>query len=440
MPESPLAWPGRGGPWLDYISDPPDGQYRAQKKHSLVILGSTGSVGKNAFAIARANPESFQLTGLACATNVEKLASQAIPFGVPHLAVLNEPAAEKLRSLLPSAYNPEILIGAEGFARLASLPEADCVVSAQVGAAGLVATLAAALAGKVIHLANKESMVLAGNLARRICAKTGAAILPVDSEHHAIFQCLAGRGQNARSLILTASGGPFRNKSAAEIASVDARAALKHPTWNMGAKISVDSATMMNKGLELIEAMRLFGVDSGRIEILVHPQSIVHSLVRFADNSLLAQLALPDMRLPIAACMAWPKAELAFIPPLDLALASNLAFDRPDASAFPCLGLARQAADYEPDAEWEATGFNPACVVLNAANETAVAMFLNGECGFLEIATRVDRAMRELIRGGCQRPGKMPGLAMTVPAQALALAGIIADLDLAARKVARRPD
>ncbi|MDO5483847.1 MAG: 1-deoxy-D-xylulose-5-phosphate reductoisomerase, partial [Desulfovibrionaceae bacterium] len=222
-------WPGQHGPAIDYISGPPSADWQQESPRSLVILGSTGSIGRSALAVVAAQPDFFRIMGLACARQVERLAEQALCYRPPCLAVLDEEAARNLRALLPPEYRPRILIGREGYATLASLPEASTVLSAQVGAAGLAGTLAAALAGKVICLANKESLVLAGGLVRDICARTGASILPVDSEHNAIFQCLAGRGQDVDSLVLTASGGPFRGRDAAELRSVTVEQALKHP-------------------------------------------------------------------------------------------------------------------------------------------------------------------------------------------------------------------
>jgi len=375
-------WPGLGGPAINYISDAPDERWRATTPRGLVLLGSTGSIGRNALAVAAAHPQAFRMLGLACARNVRRLAEQALAWRPPHLAVLDAEAATALRALLPADYRPRILIGSEGYAELAALPEASTVLSAQVGAAGLAGTLAAALAGKVICLANKESLVLAGDLVRRVCASTGAVVLPVDSEHNAIFQCLAGRGQEVARLILTASGGPFRGWSGESLHDVTPEQALKHPNWSMGAKITIDSATLMNKGLEVIEAFHLYGVPPERIKVLVHPQSVVHSLVEFHDGSQLGQLGTPDMRLAIAACLLWPRCEPVNVPPLDLT-AKPLTFHEPDEQAFPCLGLARQALA-------ERGG---RCVVLNAANEAAVELFLAHKCAFMDIPRLIAAAL-----------------------------------------------
>lgn len=387
-------WPGVGGPSINYISAAPDENWCSTRPRGLVLLGSTGSIGRNALAVAAAHPQAFRMEGLACARNVERLAEQAAIWHPPHLAVLDEESAHKLKKLLSAGYAPRILVGRDGYAELASLPEASTVLSAQVGAAGLAGTLAAALAGKVICLANKESLVLAGDLVRRVCKSTGAVILPVDSEHNAIFQCLAGRGQEVSRLILTASGGPFRGWSEDALRTVTPQQALKHPNWSMGAKITIDSATLMNKGLEIIEACHLYGVPVERIKVLVHPQSVVHSLVEFEDGSQLAQLGTPDMRLAIAACLLWPRCMPVNVPRLDLTK-KTLTFHEPDEAGFPCLGLARQALA-------ERGG---RCIVLNAANEAAVDLFLTGQCGFMDIPRLINAALEA---HNAATPGNQP--------------------------------
>lgn len=386
----PTLWPGRGGPAIDYISGPPSADFRLKKTRNIVILGSTGSIGANSLDVADRCRGQLQVVALAAGKNINRLREQALAFRPPFLAVLNEEYATALRALLPSRYNPEILHGPEGYARLASLPEADMVVCAQVGHAGLSGALAAALAGKVLALANKESLVLAGCLLRHICARSGASILPLDSEHFALFQCVAGREQNVARLVLTASGGPFRGKSRAQLATISREDALRHPNWQMGAKITIDSATLMNKGLEFIEALHLYGIAPENLDILVHPQSIVHSLAVLADNSMLAQLAVPDMRLPIGACLTWPYGEQSFVRTLDLADVGALTFEKPDMENFPCLGLAMRAA---ASSARDNSAINPVCVILNAANEAAVDLFLQGQCGFCEIAELVRKAL-----------------------------------------------
>lgn len=388
-----LLWPALNGSAIDYISSPPPERWPGKERRELVILGSTGSIGRSALSVLERRPESFQLLGLAGGRNVNLLARQALLYRPPFLAVLDDASAAQLRKLLPMNYKAVILSGVQGYATMASLPDADLVISAQVGAAGLPATLAAALAGKVIALANKEALVLAGKLLRAICRKTGASILPLDSEHFAIFQCLSGRGQNVSKLVLTASGGPFRKLTFKEMRKVNANDALKHPNWSMGKKISIDSATMMNKGLELIEAHQLFGVSPDRVEVLVHPQSIIHSMITLDDNSMLAQLAIPDMRVPIAACLFWPGSSGAMLPAPDLAEIGSLTFEEPDPVRFPALDLARQALNNEVS-----DNINSASVVMNAANEMAVELFLGGKCGFTEITELVRAAMLALDR------------------------------------------
>lgn len=445
-------WPGRGGPAVGYISAPPSEALAASLPRRVALLGSTGSIGRNALAVVEASAGRLEVAGLACARNVERLARQALRHRPPVLAVLDDAAAAALRPLLPGGYAPEILTGREGYARLAALSGAQAVLSAQVGAAGLTGTLAAALAGKMVCLANKESLVLAGGLLRAICAATGAAILPVDSEHNALFQCLAGRGQEAGTLVLTASGGPFRGRSADELRRVTPQAALAHPNWRMGAKISIDSATMMNKGLELIEAVHLYGVAPERIRILVHPQSVVHSLAHFADGSLLAQMGAPDMRLAIGHCLNWPRCQPAGAPSLDLAAVGSLTFEEPDPAVFPCLRLAREALAADR-ATPDPSGFGPACVALNAANEAAVELFLNGGCGFTDIPVLVEAALAALphlpeaaIARSATAPGLSPAgglpdgpLDETRAARlALELAGRVDALDGACRALARR--
>ena len=368
-------WPGLNGPAIRYISEAPSEAWRRGVRQ-LVLLGSTGSIGGNTLAAIRSRRRECVVLGLSCARNIKTLAEQAQEFRPPYLAVLDEASAAGLRKLLPTGYTPEILVGSEGYARLAALPEADTVLSAQVGAAGLAGTLAAALAGKVICLANKESLVLAGDMLRQVCARTHASILPVDSEHNAIFQCLAGRGQEVDRLLLTASGGPFRGRSREELRNVTRAQALDHPNWKMGAKISIDSATMMNKGLEYIEARWLFNASASQMEVLIHPQSVIHSMVRYQDGSVLAQLGEPDMRTPIAHTMAWPNRVNSGVKPLDFCKLSALTFAAPDYDRYPCLKLAMEAFEQG----------QAATTALNAANEITVAAFLAQQIRFTDIA------------------------------------------------------
>ncbi|CAK7053987.1 MAG: 1-deoxy-D-xylulose 5-phosphate reductoisomerase [Desulfovibrio sp.] len=375
---------------ISYISSLPENGL--QFPRAVAILGSTGSIGVSTLSVLADNPGLFRPVALAAGRNAALLAEQAKTWRPPHLAVLDETTAITLKNIIAplaaNGYTPHIHVGSEGYAAIASLPEADVVVSAQVGAAGLAATYAAVAAGKTVALANKESLVLAGHLVRETAAKTGAVILPVDSEHNAIFQALfqGHSGQQNKSvsrLILTASGGPFRGKDAAFLETVTPAMALNHPNWSMGAKITVDSATMMNKGLEVIEACHLYGVPLEAIDVLVHPQSVVHSLVEFSDASLLAQAGPPDMRIAISYCLSWPKRCVSGVAPLDLAATGSLTFEKPDVSVFRCLSLAKESL--------RAGGGMP--VVLNAANEIAVDAFLQGRIGFAAIARFVENAM-----------------------------------------------
>lgn len=367
---------------ISYISPLPDDHPAWPRE--VAVMGSTGSIGVSTLAVIAANPGRFRVAALAAGRNVELLAKQAAAWRPGHLAVIDDAARQALAPLLPPGYTPEIHIGPEGFADLAALPEARVVVSAQVGAAGLAATYAAVVAGKIVALANKESLVLAGALIRETAWRTGAVILPVDSEHNAIFQCLAGQDTSSVSkLILTASGGPFRGKDAAFLETVTPAMALNHPNWSMGAKITIDSATLMNKGLEVIEAHHLYGLPLERIDVLVHPQSVIHSLVAFKDSGMLAQAGPPDMRIAIAHCLGWPGREASGVPPMDLAALGALTFEKPDVSVFKCLALAKDALKAD----------NGMCVVLNAANEIAVAAFLSGRISFTDIAGTVATAM-----------------------------------------------
>lgn len=367
---------------MKYISPLVSPVFGRPGPRSLAILGSTGSIGTSALSVVAKNPDALRVVALAGARNVELLARQADMVRPRYLGVLTDEGARELRGLLPAGYAPEILVGRDGYAALATLPEADLVLAAQVGAAGLVPALAAARAGKVLCLANKEALVLAGDLFRRTCAESGAVILPVDSEHNALFQAFAGHdGRQAVRLILTASGGPFRTWPAEKIRTVTPAQALKHPNWSMGAKISIDSATMMNKGLEIIEAVHLYGTDLDEVDVVVHPQSIVHSLVEYADGSQLAHLGVPDMEIPIGYCLGYPERLNIGLERLDLAKVGTLTFEAPDPERFPCLRLAREAL---------AAG-SP--VVLNAANEVAVQAFLDGRISFPGIARLIEEML-----------------------------------------------
>jgi 1-deoxy-D-xylulose-5-phosphate reductoisomerase len=360
----------------------------------LAVLGSTGSIGRSVLEVVRLQPQRFCIAALAGGRNMELLAAQAGEFRPALLCAQDEESAGRLRRLLPRGVRPTVLAGSEGCAEAVCMPEVEMVVSAQSGAAGLHGTYAAACSGKIIALANKESLVLAGRFIRDACARSGASVLPVDSEHNAVFQCLAGSDGRSfptegrgflRRLILTASGGPFFGRSKEETAKARPDQALKHPTWNMGAKVSIDSATLMNKGLELIEAHHLFGLPMADLEVVVHRESVVHSLAEFTDGSLLAQLGVPDMRIPISYCLGFPERLHSGAPALDLTALGSLHFSPPDRLAFPCLDLARGAA--------EKGGGYP--VVLNAANEVAVDAFLAGRIPFGAIPGIVGRCLDE---------------------------------------------
>jgi len=356
----------------------------AKKTRNVVILGGTGSIGASALKVIREHPGKFKVLGLSAATSASLLADLAVEFRPPYLAVISDRAAKQLRERLPRGYNPEVLVGETGYVELASLNQADLVLSAVVGVAGLAPTLAAAKKGKIIALANKESLVAAGHLIRKACHDSGAVILPVDSEHNALFQGMTGHDHaEVEKLILTASGGPFRNKDRAFLKTVTPEMALNHPNWSMGAKITVDSATLMNKGLEIIEAVHLYGVSQEDVQVLVHPQSIVHSLVRYCDGSVLAHLGVPDMTIPISYCLAFPKRLPLALQPLDLVNIGTLTFEAPRPDVFACLRLARQCLEAEQSLP----------VVLNAANEAAVEAFLAGELEFWRIPEIIEQAM-----------------------------------------------
>ena len=350
---------------------------------TLAILGSTGSIGVNTLKVVEAFPEELRVAGLGVRGNIAALKEQIARFGPRLVAVGDEAKAGELLAAVGGGV--EVTGGREAMLRLAAMPEADTVVSAMVGAAGVLPTLEAARAGKRIALANKEVLVCAGEIIMREAARCGAELLPVDSEHSAIHQCLraGGRGE-VRRLILTASGGPFLRLSKGEMTRATPEAALRHPRWKMGRKVSIDSATMMNKALEMVEAHWLFGVAPERIDVLVHPESIVHSLVEFEDGSVIAQLSLADMRFPIQYALLYPRRAPAAWGSLRLDRLGALHFESPDPARFPAIGLARQAMD--------AGGTMPA--VMNAANEVTVQRFLGGRIPFTGIASVVGGVMR----------------------------------------------
>lgn len=357
---------------------------------ALSVLGSTGSIGANVLEVARQFPDRFRIVGLSAGRRIDVLAAQVREF-LPECVCVGDPAlVAPLEQLLPSAYRSRIVAGVEGNCALATLAEADMVVSAVVGAVGLLPALAAIRAGKDVGLANKETLVMAGRLVMSEVQQHQVRLLPIDSEHSAIFQALeAGRKQDVARIILTASGGPFRNWSQAALQHALPEQALAHPNWTMGRKISIDSATLMNKGLEVIEARWLFDVEPERIEVVVHPQSIVHSLVEYRDGSVVAQLGIPDMRIPIAYALSYPGRLALPLPRLDLTQCGDLTFTPPDHARFPALRMAYDAL--------EAGGVKPA--VLNAANEVAVEAFLTGRIGFTQIAEVVDGALCNTAQG-----------------------------------------
>jgi 1-deoxy-D-xylulose-5-phosphate reductoisomerase len=357
---------------------------------ALSVLGSTGSIGANVLEVARQFPDRFRIVGLSAGRRIDVLAAQVLEFK-PECVCVGDPAlVAPLAELLPSAYRSRIVAGVEGNCALATLAEADMVVSAVVGAVGLLPALAAIRAGKDVGLANKETLVMAGRLVMSEVQQHQVRLLPIDSEHSAIFQALeAGRKQDVARIILTASGGPFRNWSQAALQHALPEQALAHPNWTMGRKISIDSATLMNKGLEVIEARWLFDVEPERIVVVVHPQSIVHSLVEYRDGSVVAQLGIPDMRIPIAYALSYPGRLALPLPRLDLTQCGDLTFTPPDHARFPALRMAYDAL--------EAGGVKPA--VLNAANEVAVEAFLTGRIGFTQIAEVVDGALCNTAQG-----------------------------------------
>jgi 1-deoxy-D-xylulose-5-phosphate reductoisomerase len=362
----------------------------------VAILGSTGSVGEHTLDVVARHPDRFRVVALGAHRNAEKLAEQALRFSAPYAVMADAAAGRRLEQILGSrGAKTRVLAGAEALEEIAGLPEVDSVMAAIVGAAGLRSTLAAARAGKRLLLANKESLVMSGPLLMQAVRAGGATLLPIDSEHNAVFQCLPRNtvpGEapaGIRRILLTASGGPFLDTDGARLAKVTPDEACAHPNWVMGRKISVDSATLMNKGLEFIEACLLFGVPPERVEVLIHRESIVHSLVEYLDGSVLAQLGAPDMRTPIAHALAWPDRVSSGVESLDLVRVGTLRFEAPDLKRFPALRLAQEAA--------REGGSRPAS--LNAANEVAVAAFLEGGLNFAQIPAVIESVMATTSAG-----------------------------------------
>lgn len=359
-------------------------------KKRLTLLGSTGSIGDSTLDVVARHPQRFSVYALTAHRNGDKLVEQCLRFA-PEVAVVGdaETAATVERKLRAAGSKTVVTYGSQALVEVAKSDGCDTVVAAIVGAAGLVPTLAAAQAGKRILLANKEALVMSGDIFMDAARENGAVLLPVDSEHNAVFQCLPAEGAQhggVTKIILTASGGPFRTREPATLVGVTPEEACKHPNWSMGRKISVDSATMMNKGLEVIEAHYLFDLPGERIDVLIHPQSVIHSMVSYADGSVLAQLGNPDMRTPIAHALAFPERVDSGVAQLDLAQVATLNFEKPDYARFPCLALAMKAL---------AEG-GVASATLNAANEIAVEAFLNRRIGFMAIAQTVDAVLNAL--------------------------------------------
>ena len=357
---------------------------------TITLLGATGSIGVSTLDVIARHPDRYSVFALTAHSQVDKLAAQCQQFNPQYAVVADQQSASRLKSILcDSGCATEVLSGPDSLCQVASDSAVDTVMAAIVGAAGLLPTLAAVQAGKKILLANKESLVMAGGLFMQAVADSGSVLLPIDSEHNAIFQCLpedyktSTDSNGVKKLLLSASGGPFRGWTAEQMAAVTPDQACAHPNWSMGRKISVDSATLMNKGLELIEACWLFAMPASNIEVVVHPQSIIHSLVQYVDGSVLAQLGNPDMRTPIAHALAWPERIDAGVADLDLFEIAQLDFEKPDLDCFPCLGIAAEAAKVGKNAP----------TILNAANEIAVQAFLDQRIGFMQIANVVEQTL-----------------------------------------------
>ncbi|MCD6680720.1 MAG: 1-deoxy-D-xylulose-5-phosphate reductoisomerase [Burkholderiaceae bacterium] len=360
---------------------------------TLMILGATGSIGRSTLDVVARHPDRYRVFALGAQRRDDELYEQCLRYAPRYAALADEPAARRLAERIADAgLDTEVLGGPSALAALAAHEEVDTVMAAIVGAAGLAPTIAAARAGKRILLANKESLVMAGEVFLRACREGEATVLPIDSEHNAVFQCLPSNGRGGRGcpgvrrIVLTASGGPFRGATYEQMGDATPEQACAHPKWSMGRKISVDSATMMNKGLELIEAFHLFGVAGSQLDVLVHPQSIVHSLVEYEDGSVLAQMGNPDMRTPIAQALAHPERIDSGVAPLDLVSIGQLEFEAPDAQRFPCLRLAREAL---------AAGGAAPCI-LNAANEIAVSAFLERTIRFTDIAAVTEAVLNSI--------------------------------------------
>ncbi len=350
----------------------------------ISILGSTGSIGTQTLDVVRKNKEKFEVVAISANSSVDLLLQQIKEFKPKYVAVYDEISALKLKSMIPNDIKIEVLSGMEGLKAIAALDEIDVLLTAIVGMIGLVPTLTAIKNKKDIALANKETLVCAGDLVMSEAKKHNVKILPVDSEHSAIFQCLNGeQNKEIEKIILTASGGPFRGKTKQDLLEVTKNQALKHPNWSMGRKISIDSSTLMNKGLEVIEAKWLFGVEHNQIDVVVHPQSIIHSMVQFVDSSVMAQLGCPDMRLPIQYALSYPNRTINDFERLDLAKIATLTFEKPNLETFPCLKIAYESLKMG----------GTYCAVLNSANEVLVNEFLEDKIGFYDIPYYIEKTL-----------------------------------------------
>jgi len=362
-------------------------------KKGVTILGSTGTIGVNTLDVVQRHHEHYEIIALTANTGVDLLYEQCMQYQPKYAALVDEDSATQLQDRLQAAgSDTRVLQGLDGLQTLASLPETDYVMAAIVGAAGLLPTLAAARAGKRVLLANKEALVMSGQLFMDEVRHNNAELLPIDSEHNAIFQCMPGdvahgiEQAGVEQILLTASGGPFRTTALDQLSGVTPQQAVAHPTWTMGRKISVDSATMMNKGLEVIEACWLFATEHQKIQVVIHPQSVIHSMVRYNDGSVLAQMGNPDMRTPIAHALGWPQRIDSGVEPLDIFEVARLEFEKPDFKRFPCLKMAYESLKIG----------GTATTALNAANEIAVDAFLNEQLGFTNIAKVIEKTLEEV--------------------------------------------
>jgi len=353
---------------------------------NICLLGSTGYIGTNSLKVIKESPERYRIVALGAGRNIDLLINQIKEFKPQFAAVINSDLANDLKTRLNTRINTEILYGTEGYVEIATLSEVNIAIAAMTGSSGLLTTFSAIAAGKDVALANKETLVIAGSLLTKESKKTDAKIFPIDSEHSAIQQSIQGhRREDLKKIILTGSGGPFKDFSIERLSTVTPKEALRHPKWRMGRKISVDSATLMNKGMEAIEAKWLFSLEMNQIEILLHPQSIIHSMVEYMDGSIIAQLASPDMRIPISYALSYPRHLKGELPSLDLSEVGTLSFEKPDTNRFRCLDLALAASKIGESM--------PA--VLSGANEIAVNAFLEGNIGFLEIPQIIEKTMEK---------------------------------------------